>query len=396
MRKERIGDVAETLLDYFEHNKTFQGEEVMEVAAAGFTDPAQLRQEIELIFRRVPLMLALSCEMPRPGDYKAMQIAGRPVLIARDESGVTRAFLNVCAHRWAPVAAEGYGNCPRFRFTCPFHGWTYGADGRLVGIADERKFGTVDKSARGLRDLPCEERHGMIFVGLTSGMPLDLEAYYGDLLDELAAFGLAHWTYVGRSEFDAPNWKIVLANFFESYHFAVRHPKTVARRWISNLSHYEGFGPHMRIGYAEHTIAKLRELPREQWGREADGYTFMRYLFPNVTASLFPFDLSIFTQLLPGSTPGESRLVTLYVRKNPPRGEAEREQLKKDLQHNIEVANITLRDEDLAIGIATQRSLESGAHESLLYGRNERGPQYFHEWVNWYLRNDPSAAKPVM
>src|SRR5882724_5652105 len=146
MNRERIGEVAETMLEYFEGNKTFQTDKLMTVPAASYTDPNQRSAEIELIFKRLPLMLALSCEMPKPGDYKAMEVVGLPVLIVRDKAGTVRAFLNVCAHRWAPVAREGLGNCAHFRFICPFHGWTYGVDGKLMGIADRAKFGDIDRA----------------------------------------------------------------------------------------------------------------------------------------------------------------------------------------------------------------------------------------------------------
>lgn len=188
-----IGDVAEVLLDYFESRRTFQTDKTMRVAAASYLDPDLFRSEIELIFKRLPLMLALSCELPKPGDYKAAQVVGQPILLARDQSGTVRAFLNVCAHRWAPVAAEGLGHCPRFRFVCPFHGWTYAADGKLLGIPDRAKFGAVEQSTHGLKELPCEERHGMIFVCLTPGRSLDLDDYCSAMLEDYAGFHL-HWT----------------------------------------------------------------------------------------------------------------------------------------------------------------------------------------------------------
>src|ERR1700726_3311012 len=208
MSRQRIGDVAEILLDYFENNKTFQTDKIVTVPAASYTDPDQWRSEMDLIFKRVPLMLALSCEMPKPGDYKAMEAVGLPVLIVRDQAGTVRVFLNVCAHRWAPVAAEGYGHCPRFRFTCPFHGWTYGAHGKLIGITDRAKFGDLDRSTRGLTVLPSEERHGMIFVCLTPRMPLELDDYYGALLEEYAHAGLKDWTFLGSRVIDGVNWKL--------------------------------------------------------------------------------------------------------------------------------------------------------------------------------------------
>lgn len=397
MSEQRIGDVAEILLEYCERNSTFQAAGMMTVPAFSYTDPDQWHAEISLIFKRLPLMLALSCEMPNPGAYKAMDVVGLPVLLARDKAGTVRAFLNVCAHRWAPVVGEGAGNCTHFRFVCSFHGWTYGADGKLIGIADRAKFGDIDRSTRGLKELPCEERHGMIFVCLTAGAALDLDSYYGALLEEYQHFRLQEWTFLGSTVLEAPNWKLIWTNFFESYHFRTRHPNTVSLRWVSNVIHYESFGPNMRVGFAEHTIAKLRDVPRAQWPQyEGRGFTFMRYFFPSVIGSMFPHEISTFTQLFPGLTPDRTRVVTLYLRKVPPKREAHPEKVESELKRMIEVGMVTLRDEDFATAFATQRALNSDAHEGLLYGLNERGPQYFHEWVNWYLRDNPRMAKPVL
>jgi nitrite reductase/ring-hydroxylating ferredoxin subunit len=399
MNRQRIGDVAEALLEYCENNKTFQADKIVTVAATSYTDPDRRRAEIDLIFKRVPLMLALSCEMPKPGDYKAMEVVGLPVLIARDKVGAVRAFLNVCAHRWAPVAAEGLGNCTHFRFVCPFHGWTYGADGKLIGITDRAKFGDIDQSTHGLKQLPCEERHGMIFVCLTPGMSFDLDGYYGTLLEEFADAGLKNWTFLGSRVLECANWKIMLTNFFESYHFATAHSRTLAE-WASNVNHYEGFGPNMRIGFSLRAITKLREVPRAHWDQQEGGpFVFMRYLFPNVVGSLglslsrgFLPGITGFSQTFPGTTPDRGRVVMLYLRKEPLENEADREKVEKEIKFRCDV----LRDEDFALGIATQKGLESGAHEGLLYGHNERGNQYFHEWVNWYLQGDPLLPKPVI
>jgi phenylpropionate dioxygenase-like ring-hydroxylating dioxygenase large terminal subunit len=389
--RQRIGDVAEILLDYFEHNKTFQTDKILTVPARSYTDPDQWRAEMDLIFKRLPLMLALSCEMPHPGDYKAMEAVGLPILITRDKEGTVRAFLNVCAHRGALVAAEGHGHCPRF--TCPFHGWTYGADGKLIGVADAAKFGNLDKSKHGLKELSCEERYGMIFVCLTPGTSLDLDGYYGAQLDDFADAGLKDWSFLGSRVLEGANWKIAFDTFIDGYHFATVHPKTVFPDTPSNMTHYEGFGPHLRIGYPSRSIGTLRELPRAQWGqREGQEFSFIRTLFPNVTAFLSGEDVSLFTQNFPGPTPDKNRTVLLYARRNPPKDEADQENIEEKIKWMRDVT----QDEDYAIGIRVQKGLEAGAHEHLLFGHNERGNQYFYEWVNWYLQGDPTLPKPVL
>ena len=126
MDQAHVGDVAETMLDYVENDKTFQTDKIMSVPTRSYIDPDQWHAEMELIFKRVPLMLALTCEMRNPCDYKAMEAVGLPILLSRDKNSKVRAFLNVCSHRGAPVAKEGHGNVPRF--TCIYPGWTYGSE----------------------------------------------------------------------------------------------------------------------------------------------------------------------------------------------------------------------------------------------------------------------------
>jgi phenylpropionate dioxygenase-like ring-hydroxylating dioxygenase large terminal subunit len=388
-----IDAVADILLDYFEHSKTFQGDKITTVPAVAFTDPNQWRAEIDLIFKRLPLMLALSCEMPKPGDYKAMEAVGLPILIARDAAGTVRAFLNVCAHRWAPVAAEGLGKCRGFRFICPFHGWTYGADGKLIGISDRAKFGDLDRSNHGLKELPCEERSGLIFVCLTPGTPLDLDGYYGALLEEFSDAGLQDWTFLGSRVIEGANWKIGIHNFIDGYHFATLHPKTVFPWAPSNMQYFESVGPNLRIGYPSRAITKLRDVPRAQWSEQEDQvFSFIRVLFPNVTAGGINPGQKIFTQSFPGPTPGKTRTVLLFASKVPPKDDADRESMEQMIKWFRDATN----DEDYAMGLQVQKGLDSKAHEHIVFGHNERGNQYFHEWVTWYLQGDPTFAKPVL
>ena len=70
--------------------------------------------------------------MPNPGDYKAMEVTGIPILITREKNNKVNAFRNVCTHRGAIVAQEGIGN--KSRFSCPYHGWTYSNSGDLQSL----------------------------------------------------------------------------------------------------------------------------------------------------------------------------------------------------------------------------------------------------------------------
>jgi len=390
MNMHGIGDVAATLLDYVDEGRTFQGAGVRTMPTSTYTNPARWRQEMTLIFQRLPLVLAASAELPGPGTWKAMEVMNLPVLVTRDRAGKARAFLNVCPHRGGPVAAEGHGQSTRF--ACLYHGWTFGADGRLIGVADAAKFGEIDKETRGLRALPCVERAGMIFGVLTPGASLDVDQFYGAMLADFEAARFAEWAYLGQRVIQGANWKIVSDGYMEGYHFAQLHPQTIHPRTPSNVTHYEAFGPHMRIGFPQTGIASLRDHPRDTWGgRENQGFDFVRILFPNVSIFLAP-EIAQLAQIFPGPTADTNTTVLTFLRREPPRDDEDR----AALTGMIDFLRNVVRDEDYAIGARIQKGMESGAHDTVVLGRNERGNQYFHEWVDWYVADDAAAPKPVL
>lgn len=381
---------AEALFNYVETNSTDQADAPMVLPASVYLDPDRWQREMDLIFKRLPLMLALSCEMPNPGDYKAMDALGLPVLLARGKDGKVRAFLNVCPHRGAPVARQGHGNCNRF--TCIYHGWTFANDGRLIAIADRKKFGDIDTSSRNLRELPCDEKAGMIFVILTPGLPMELEKFLGGMLPDLERLNLRDWHFCGTRVIHGANWKVAYDGYLEGYHFAAAHPNTIHPRTYSNVMHYEAYGPHMRTAYAQTSIPKLRDVPREKWGEmENNGFDFVRTLFPNVSIFLAP-EIGQIAQLMPGPTPDKNTTYLLYVSAKPPADDAEAAQVEQMITFFRDVTN----NEDYLLGLDVQKGLESGAIDTVVFGRNERGNQYFHRYVDYYLQNDPTAEPPKL
>src|SRR5688500_15792875 len=115
--------LAKRMLALHEAGTTDQAPDVHRVASSSYIDPVRWQLEVERIWKRVPLPLALTCEIREPGSYKSMDAVGVPVLVTRGADGVARAFLNSCRHRGAIVAPEGCGTARRF--TCPYHGWVY-------------------------------------------------------------------------------------------------------------------------------------------------------------------------------------------------------------------------------------------------------------------------------
>ena len=133
-------------------------------SADHYVDEERWQQEVDLIFKRLPLMLATTAELPNMHDYKAMTVLGVPILITRGENGAVKAFFNVKSHRGAQIMPEGRGNSHRF---VPLPCLELQPDGELIGVFAERDFGEVDRTCYSLRSLPCLERAGLIGYTLT-------------------------------------------------------------------------------------------------------------------------------------------------------------------------------------------------------------------------------------
>jgi choline monooxygenase len=138
--------------------------------ARWYIDPAFLGLETERIFRRTWQPVGYVNQVSKPGDYFACDIAGEPLLIIRDAEGRLRALSNVCRHR-ASTIATSHGNCGTLR--CPYHGWTYGLDGRLLGQPEFEGVEDWDRSAVSLPGFRVETWGPFVFVNLDAcGPPL--------------------------------------------------------------------------------------------------------------------------------------------------------------------------------------------------------------------------------
>jgi phenylpropionate dioxygenase-like ring-hydroxylating dioxygenase large terminal subunit len=142
----------ERMLGMVRTNTRDDGPGLSHTPVEGYFDPAQYRREVDVLFRKHPIVVGHSAQVSKPGDFVTHDATGQPILIVRGTDGVLRAFLNVCRHRSASVEQMPCGSNKR-AFVCPYHGWSYDLKGRLLGITDGTAFGTVDRSRYGLRRL---------------------------------------------------------------------------------------------------------------------------------------------------------------------------------------------------------------------------------------------------
>lgn len=362
--------LVERSMRYLNDNTTDRSESTMELPVSEYLDEAIWRREMDALFMRRPLVLGYSAELKAPGDYRAITIGKVPVILVRGRDGVARAFLNACRHRGTQLLDDGCGHA--MRFACPYHAWTYDAQGALVGIYQEKLFGDVDKRERGLTQLSCVERAGIIWGILTPGIPLDIEAWLGNYLPVLEGLGIAQWHVAERRTLSGPNWKVAFDGYMEGYHFNVLHRPSVGKDTKGTMVG-EQFGPHQRLIFAREGLRGLTDpanLPAVE-----DAVFPVHIIYPNVSIAGGYLDQMLISQILPGDTIDSSlTLMTILSRKPLENDEKQRERMRKYADYIQGV----IRDEDYLAAGRIQATLRSGANRTFLIGRNEYPLQHFH------------------
>jgi nitrite reductase/ring-hydroxylating ferredoxin subunit len=192
-----------------------------------FNDPEVYDLEKERIFLKCWLFVGHESEIPQPGDYVLRYLGEDPFIMVRDEAGTVRVLLNMCRHRGTQVCRAEQGNTAHFR--CPYHGWSYRNDGRLVGIPQARDTAQgLDRTAWGLVSAPqVATYHRLVFACLDPDAE-PFESYlaemkfYLDLLFELNDDFIVTGP-PNRWILDA-NWKIGAENFgIDDYHLIYLH-----------------------------------------------------------------------------------------------------------------------------------------------------------------------------
>jgi phenylpropionate dioxygenase-like ring-hydroxylating dioxygenase large terminal subunit len=377
---------AEVMLDRLATGTISRSPAVTSLDSSIYTDPEQFKRERDRIFRGLPLMLAASCEIPAPGDYKTMDVAGMPLLLARGKDGVVRSFLNACTHRGSKLAKD----CGQAaRFTCPYHAWTFALDGRLLGVAARREFGEVDADASALVEFPTTERAGLVWAILDPAAPPAFDAFLHGIDQLLAGFDFGSWTFFERHELPGANWKLAFDAHMDFYHLPVLHRATFGGQ-ISNLAEYFYYGPHQRLGLVttnEHVLEQddlpsLAHRPKEEW--PLDTLLFGEWIiFPNVSINCFYKGGRgvIISQIFPGETVGESVTVQLFLHERPPVGEqsAAAHEMSDFLRHVV-------GSEDLPMSRDQQQVFATGLLPHVQFGRNEGGLQQFHHWLDRFVQ----------
>jgi len=271
-----------------------------------YRDPEFFAVEMERVIRPAWQVVCHANEIPWPGDWRTLDWLGESVVVLRGQDDRVRAFHNVCRHRASRLVA-GEAGCWK-RLTCPYHAWTYGLDGRLVGVPNRSDYPNLDPAALGLLPVEMEAWNGFLFVRLTGGGPsvAEMMAPYAA---EIGPYRLDELQPLGRVTLRPRpvNWKNVSDNYSDGLHIPVAHPglsrlfgrgyaveaEAHVDRMSGDLVERPSANPSERA--YQHYLPEAAHLPpslRRRW--------LYFKLWPNVAFDLYP-DQVDFMQFLPVS-----------------------------------------------------------------------------------------------
>jgi phenylpropionate dioxygenase-like ring-hydroxylating dioxygenase large terminal subunit len=363
--------LTKRVLDFVDRDSTELAEAVYLNPVTSYTSPVQARRERELLFRGLPLFFGLSCELAKPGDWRADDLSGVPILVVRGNDGRLRAFLNVCRHRGAKVAT-GSGSGKR-AFVCPYHAFTYDLDGRLLKLPAEG-FRGLSCEERSLVPIPVAERYGLVWVRTTPGGTIDVDEVLGGLAPEITSYGLERYSHYRTATLAKDmNWKLVIDTFLETWHVATLHRATVAPIFQPNVNVFDAFGRNGRMVIPRRSILACRKEPESEWDflkHSAIIYT----LFPNALLVWQGDHVETWRAFPAGEDTGKCVTEAALFAPEP----AVTDKAKRHWERNFELLMATVEVEDFPVCIDIQRSFASGAQSHITFGRNEPALAHYH------------------
>ena len=320
-----------------------------------YTDAANYTRERMRIFSRSWLLIAHESEFEGTGSVVAATVAGFPLLVVRNESGVLHGFHNVCRHRAGPLAKDGRSECEA-RLTCRYHGWSYALDGRLASARDFGPATDFDPREFSLFPVRCESWRGLVFVNADADAE-PLEKAIGPLAARLGNLKLDGLHVAHRASHAVKcNWKTYVENYLEGYHVPLIHPGLTA---TTDVGAYEV--ELIPPAIFHHAPTKGDAAVAGIWA----------WLWPNLGINVYA-DGVLMERMTPIAH-DSMQIDYLFV--------APKHTTRQDLQTSI-AASIATTREDIEIVEAVQKNLDAGIYRAgRLSPKHEQAVAWFQSEV---------------
>ena len=338
------------------------GQEDLSLPGWVYHDPDYFRVEMARLIRPSWQIVCHASDIGQAGDWRSLDILGESVIVIRGGDGLVRAFANVCRHRGSRLV-DGTGGCAK-RLTCPYHAWTYAADGRLLAVPSREDYPGLDPSALGLVPVEMEAWRGFLFVRLEGGGPsvAEMMAPYEA---EVAPHDFEALEAIGRITLRPRdvNWKNVADNYSDGLHIKVAHPG------LTRL-----FGGDYRIEAGAH-VDRMSGVLVDQPSRNLSERAYQRFLpegdrtwlyfklWPNVAIDIYPDQVDFMHFVPVGPTQTMIREIS-YARPGASR------EMKAARYLNWRI-NRRVNDEDTALIRRVQQGMGSDLYRPGPLGRSE-------------------------
>lgn len=348
-------------------------EDAFTTPASWYTDPEMLQLELRAVFGRTWQAIGRTGQVASPGDYITSQVGNEPVLAVRGADESLGAFFNVCRHHAAAVAVEPCGRAQSFR--CPYHGWTYGLDGKLKGAPEFNGVRNFDHAKNGLIPIRVDTWEQFVFVALDPATP-PLSEFVGALAELVKPLDLESLKFYGRRVYALNcNWKVFVDNYLDGgYHVPHLH------KGLNSALEYKQYTIENGERYSVQSSPMVRSGEDDAVASTRRGErAYYLWLYPNFMINVYQgvMDTNL---VLPMGVDKTQVIFDFYFDDVSP----ERETRNAD---SVAVSD-KIQDEDVGICESVQRGLNSRAYNAgRLSVRREAGEHLFHRLLAQQLKS---------
>ena len=361
-------DLAGILADYDESAPL---ESASTIPGSWYTDARVAELEKRAVWGNTWQMVARADQLAVPGSYVTADVGGEPVVVVRGKDDVLRAFFNVCRHHAAAVCTKAEGRADNLR--CPYHGWTYGLDGRFKSAPDVDGMKCFAAEDNSLVPIAVDVWEGLVFVHLDAAAE-PLARHLGGLVDRVRPLGLGALKFAGRREWILQcNWKVFVDNYLDGgYHVPFLH------KGLNSILSFKEYAIECFDRVCLQSSAIDPTAGEAMTASVRKGKALYYWLYPNLMLNWYEgyLDTNLVLPL------GIDRMKVVFDFWFSDVSEAARASNERSMQ-----VSERIQDEDHAICESVQRGLSSRAYgKGRLSVRREAGAHLFHRLLAADLR----------
>jgi len=259
-----------------------------------YTEPDILNQEFKKIFHNNWVCIGRDSDLTTKGQYITIQLGSESIIVLKSNKDKIKAFFNVCRHRGTRICNSNEGKFSK-TIQCPYHGWTYDLNGKLIGSPLMEAVNDFNKSDYPLFPIKIKQWKGFLFINLNEN-PRNLNETFKPINNLLHSWELKNLCVIDKKRYAVNcNWKLIIQNYCECYHCPMIHPQ------LAEIHNYLGgknnlySGPFLG-GYMNFNSDKESITPSGKYccppikgikGRDLHRVYYYS-LFPNMLLSLHP------------------------------------------------------------------------------------------------------------